>query len=97
MTKSHGSFFSRQLTPLTVQFVHTCGFSSFPKWQGADNQVFHINTENPLLIFAQSVNQKYNINMNEQLICFFILGVGPVMSLAISLIVEIIMKNRKGK
>ena len=38
-----------------------------------------------------------NINMNGQLICFFILGVGPVLSLVIALIVEIIMKNREGK
>ena len=35
--------------------------------------------------------------MNGQLICFFILGVLPVVSLVISLIVEIIMKNKKGK
>ena len=33
--------------------------------------------------------------MNEQMLCFFILGVGPVVSLVIGLIVEIIMKNKK--
>lgn len=35
--------------------------------------------------------------MNGQMLCFFILGVGPVASLVIALIVEIIMKNKKDK
>ena len=35
--------------------------------------------------------------MNAQIICFFVLGVCPVLSLVIALIVDIIMKNRKDK
>ena len=35
--------------------------------------------------------------MNVQLICFFILGVGPVASLVIGLAIELAMKNRKDK
>lgn len=35
--------------------------------------------------------------MNAQLICFLILGLGPVVSLVIGLAVDIAMKNKKGK
>lgn len=35
--------------------------------------------------------------MNKQLICFFILGVGPVLSLVVGLAIELAMKNRKDK
>ena len=35
--------------------------------------------------------------MNEQIICFFVLGVLPVVSLVIGLFLEIIMKNREDK
>ena len=38
-----------------------------------------------------------NIDMNAQMLCFFILGVGPVVSLAIALVLELAMKNRGGK
>ena len=33
--------------------------------------------------------------MNEQMLCFFILGVAPLVSLVIGLIVDIVMKNKK--
>lgn len=35
--------------------------------------------------------------MNGQIICFFILGVLPVVSLVIGLVLEIVNTNKKGK
>lgn len=35
--------------------------------------------------------------MNTQMLCFFILGLGPVVSLVIALIVEIAIKNKNSK
>lgn len=35
--------------------------------------------------------------MNTQMICFFILGVGPLLSLVTALIVDIVIKNKKRK
>lgn len=35
--------------------------------------------------------------MNTQMLCFFVLGLGPIVSLVIALIFEIAMKNKNSK
>lgn len=35
--------------------------------------------------------------MNTQMLCFFILGLGPVMSLVIALFVDIVNRNKNSK